>query len=493
MEKLQLFSNKVSIANSKSNNYFDAEFVIGGFDANSNKDMVNRDTIENWLPTLLFTHLVGNIKPNNNGEYDFTGHEMKRIIIISDDGTMSEDCVLNTKGFGTCIKVEIKEFDNKEFIVATFRVFERYSNASNLIKQRIANGTLYSSWEIGIKSYHMNGDIRVIDDGEFLAHCVLGADVLPACKDAKLLNVASVNETQSQNLENILLQDMERNGELMKKDKTAVAQTDDIKDVVDMQNVDTETVTEPVATDNDVDNSTEPVDNQNATETISEPSTASLTDSDIYDMLNRQLRGKFGYCYIAYLFPIDQIALIKLDEKNQKSLDFVQVQYQIEDNKVEISDSKDVTLMIKPTDINTFATEMQTKLELANQSLDTATASIKELQDKVVEYEVYKTQVDKIQEEQAIAETKAKQNALASKLQSLCGLSEDDISQNETLKTAIAGLDETTIHSFIVENMLKNNQVVSTASDESIQTKADINTISTDEYNYDGSIMKDLF
>ena len=256
-----------------------------------------------------------------------------------------------------------------------------------------------------------------------------------------------------------------------------------------MQNVDTETVTEPVATDNDVDNST----NQNATETISEPSTASLTDSDIYDMLNKQLRGKFGYCYIAYLFPIDQIALIKLDGKNQKSLDFVQVQYKIKDNKVEISDSKDVTLMIKPTDINTFATEMQTKLELANQSLDTATASIKELQDKVVEYEVYKTQVDKIQEEQAIAETKAKQNALASKLQSLCGLSEDDISQNETLKTAIASLDETTIHSFIVENMLKNNQVVSTASDANIQTKADINTISTNEYNYDGSIMKDLF
>ena len=82
---------------------------------------------------------------------------------------------------------------------------------------------------------------------------------------------------------------------------------------------------------------------------------------------------------------------------------------------------------------------------------------------------------------------------MANKLQSLCGLSEDDISQNETLKTAIASLDETTIHSFIVENMLKNNQVVSTASDENIQTKADINTISTDEYNYDGSIMKDLF
>lgn len=492
MEKLQLFSNKVSIANSKSDNYFDAEFVIGGFDSNANGDMVNRQTIENWLPTLLFTHLVGNIKPNYNGEYDFTGHEMKRIITISDDGDISEECVLDTKGFGTCIKAEIQQIDGKEFIVATFRVFERYTNASNLIKQRIANGTLYSSWEIGIKSYHMVGNIRVIDDGEFLAHCVLGADVLPACKDAKLLNVASVNEGQNQNLETILLQDMERNGELMKKNEMSTAQTEDIVSANDIQDT-VEPIMEPVVVDNDTDDSTELVDNQDTVEPTIQPSTASLTSDDIYSMLSKALRKRFGYSYICYLYPIEQIALIKVDEEKQKSLDFIQVQYAVNNDSVEIVDSKDVTLVVKPTDINIYATEMQTKLDLANKSLETATASIKELQDTVVEYKVYKAQIDEIQEQQALAQKKAKQDVLTDKLKSLCEMSEDEISQNEVLQMAIASLDDTTIHSFIVENMLKNKQVVSTASTDNIQTKADINTISTNEYNYDGSIMKDLF
>ena len=492
MERLQLFSNKVSIASTKSDNYFDAEFVIGGFDSNANGDMVNRQTIENWLPTLLFTHLVGNIKPNYNGEYDFTGHEMKRVITISDDGDISEECVLDTKGFGTCIKAEIQQIDGKEFIVATFRIFERYSNASNLIKQRIANGTLYSSWEIGIKSYHMVGDTRVIDDGEFLAHCVLGADVLPACKDAKLLNVASVNESQNQNLETILLQDMERNGELMKKNKMSTAQTEDIVSANDIQDP-VEPTTEPVVADKDTDDNTELVDNQDTVESIIEPSTANLTDSDVYNMLSIKLNEKFSDCVIAYYYPIEKTVLIQANSNNQNALDFTQITYATDNNSVEIVDSKNVTLMVKPTDINVYATEMQTKLDLANKSLETATASIKELQDTVVEYKVYKAQIDEIQEQQALAQKKAKQDVLTDKLKSLCGMSDDEISQNEVLQTAIASLDDTTIHSFIVENMLKNKQVVSTASTDNIQAKADINSVPTDEYRYDGSIMKDLF
>ena len=136
---------------------------------------------------------------------------------------------------------------------------------------------------------------------------------------------------------------------------------------------------------------------------------------------------------------------------------------------------------------------MQTKLDLANKGLETATASIKELQDTVVEYKVYKAQIDEIQEQQALAQKKAKQDVLTDKLKSLCGMSDDEISQNEVLQTAIASLDDTTIHSFIVENMLKNKQVVSTASTDNIQAKADINSVPTDEYKYDGSIMKNLF
>ena len=338
----------------------------------------------------------------------------------------------------------------------------------------------------------MVGDTRVIDDGEFLAHCVLGADVLPACKDAKLLNVASVNESQNQNLETILLQDMERNGELMKKNKMSTAQTEDIVSANDIQDT-VEPTTEPVVADKDTDDNTELVDNQDTVESIIEPSTANLTDSDVYNMLSIKLNEKFSDCVIAYYYPIEKTVLIQANSNNQNALDFTQITYATDNNSVEIVDSKNVTLMVKPTDINVYATEMQTKLDLANKSLETATASIKELQDTVVEYKVYKAQIDEIQEQQALAQKKAKQDVLTDKLKSLCGMSDDEISQNEVLQTAIASLDDTTIHSFIVENMLKNKQVVSTASTDNIQAKADINSVPTDEYRYDGSIMKDLF
>jgi len=210
-------------------------------------------------------------------------------------------------------------------------------------------------------------------------------------------------------------------------------------------------------------------------------------------MLSIKLNEKFSDCVIAYYYPIEKTVLIQANSNNQNALDFTQITYATDNNSVEIVDSKNVTLMVKPTDINVYATEMQTKLDLANKSLETATASIKELQDTVVEYKVYKAQIDEIQEQQALAQKKAKQDVLTDKLKSLCGMSDDEISQNEVLQTAIASLDDTTIHSFIVENMLKNKQVVSTASTDNIQAKADINSVPTDEYRYDGSIMKDLF
>ncbi|MGP1411691.1 MAG: hypothetical protein ACTTKD_07640 [Peptoanaerobacter stomatis] len=471
---MHLQSNSVSIANSRSKNYFDAEFVIGGFEENSNNDKVNRDTIENWLPTLLFTHLVGNIRKNAYGNYDFSDHEVKKIILINDDGSQTEDYILNTKGFGTCIKSEIKEIDNKEFIVATFRVFNRYTNASNLIKQRIANGTLYSSWEIAIKKYHYEDKTRVIDDGEFLSHCVLGEDVIPACEDAKLLNVAS----NKQNIEEVLLQDMERNGELMKKEDVSKAQ-------VQTTGLDNdESKIEPVVANQVAENTDNSIGN--------EPVTGSLTDSDIYSKLKKVLRSQLGYCYISYLYPIDQIALVKVDEGGQKELEFKQVKYSVDNDNVTITETKDVELVVKPTEINVFATEINTKLELANKSLETATASIKDLQDKVVELEVYKVQVEEIQEKQALAQKEAKQKALVEKLHSLCELSDEDIEQNGTLKTAIASLDETAINSFIVENMLNKSNDISTASTDDINVKTDINT-AEDNYDLDGSVMRNLF
>ena len=304
--------------------------------------------------------------------------------------------------------------------------------------------------------------------------------------------MASVNESQNQNLETILLQDMERNGELMKKNKMSTAQTEDIVSANDIQDT-VEPTTEPVVADKDTDDNTELVDNQDTVESIIEPSTANLTDSDVYNMLSIKLNEKFSDCVIAYYYPIEKTVLIQANSNNQNALDFTQITYATDNNSVEIVDSKNVTLMVKPTDINVYATEMQTKLDLANKSLETATASIKELQDTVVEYKVYKAQIDEIQEQQALAQKKAKQDVLTDKLKSLCGMSDDEISQNEVLQTAIASLDDTTIHSFIVENMLKNKQVVSTASTDNIQAKADINSVPTDEYRYDGSIMKDLF
>lgn len=480
----KIVSNDVSIANS-TKNYFDAKFIIGSFEPNANNDMVNKETIENWLPTLLHTHLVGNIDKNIYGEYDFRDHNLKEFTRVDENGNETKEYVLDTKGFGTCIKAEIETINGKDFIVATFRVFTRYVLASNLIKQRIASGTLYSSWEIGIKSYHNENNIRIIDDGEFLAHCVLGSDVLPACKDAQLLNVAN----KQNNIESLLCEDLLKEGGRMKKNKeVSVATNDDMNSTIDM---DTNISNTSAGKSADVNCDT---DNNNSDGNVS---VASLTTDDIYIRLSKQIKQTIcDYCYIEAIFPEEKLIWVKVCNENKKSkqFEYLQIQYEIVDDNVNIIGKPiEIELVASIKEQQTTIAELTERLEMANKSLETATASIKEQQDEIVSLRVFKQQVEEIEQEKVIAQQLEKQNVLTNKIISMCELSQEDINANESLASAIKSLDETVVNSFIIDSLLakKQSQKETNVSTASVNTKVNINT--QDEYTPNGSVFKSKF
>ena len=62
MEKVVLLSNRVWIAENASNGNLQAKIVICDFSTNLNGVRLNRDTVENWMHSIINQPLVGKIK-----------------------------------------------------------------------------------------------------------------------------------------------------------------------------------------------------------------------------------------------------------------------------------------------------------------------------------------------------------------------------------------------------------------------------------------------
>lgn len=123
------------------------------------------------------------------------------------------DVEFDTSAFGVFTSAKIELIDGVEYIISECELWDRFSNAYNLILDRIKMGTLYTSWEISVSESHdeeENGNYaRVIDNGKFEGHCLLAKDVEPAYDSSKLLDVATKQT-------NIPIQDTEITQALLK-------------------------------------------------------------------------------------------------------------------------------------------------------------------------------------------------------------------------------------------------------------------------------------
>lgn len=200
-ENIVLYScNKVEVSESQDNSYMNVKFIICNFDVNKNNVMLNRETIDSWIETLIMKPIVGLIKTNKDNELDFTSHQAKKVYELI-NGQIQEKLKFGTDAFGVFDSVQIETIDDVEYITANCRIWRRFENCCKIIQDRFDNNEpLNTSWEISIVNSNkksINGKmVKVINDGVFIGHALLSKYTSPAYDCSGMLEVAEEQEDE---------------------------------------------------------------------------------------------------------------------------------------------------------------------------------------------------------------------------------------------------------------------------------------------------------
>lgn len=411
-----------------------AKFVICDFSVNGNQVALNRDTIESWMSTLVGNPLVGKLVVAPKGELDFSGHNMKVVTRKDNDGNEYKTAEFDTDAFGSFQSVGIEKIDDTDFIVASCKIWKRYPKACATILRRIESGTLNTSWEIDVLKAHkgiVGGRMaKIIDDGVFTAHCLLGANVEPAYKCSKLLEVAETDFGLE--LANAYIEDTKEISNIESNEKEA-------KNLELNKDKETQTA--------QVENPTETKQaEQTATESTTE--TSSLTSHDLYEKLNEAVVKFNSDMYLAEVFPEDHTIWCKKFGRCMNDLDYIMFSYTVEGNEVSLGEPQRITLTVSISDVNTKIAELNNTIASLNTELQSA-------KEEVASLTPYKDQAEKAEAEKAAAELAQKkenlrQYALSSKM-----ITEAEVSDGGNYASLIENLDETGIKNVIAERCVE--------------------------------------
>lgn len=450
-----------------------AKFVICDFSVNGNQVALNRDTIESWMSTLVGNPLVGKLVVAPKGELDFSGHNMKVVTRKDDDGNEYKTAEFDTDAFGSFQSVGIEKIDDTDFIVASCKIWKRYPKACATILRRIESGTLNTSWEIDVLKAHkgiVGGRMaKIIDDGVFTAHCLLGANVEPAYKCSKLLEVAETDFGLE--LANAYIEDTKeisntesnekeaKNLKLNKDKETQTAQVENSTEIEQAEQTATKSITEPTTpAEPDVQTSEEggetppPTEPETGAKPAGEPEpvpeTSSLTGHDLYEKLNEAVVKFNSDMYLAEVFPEDHTIWCKKIGRCMNDLDYIMFSYTVEGNEVSLGEPQRITLTVSISDVNTKIAELNNTIASLNTELQSA-------KEKVASLAPYKDQAEKAEAERAAAELAQKkedlrQYALSSKM-----ITEAEVSEGGNYASLIENLDETGIKSVIAERCVE--------------------------------------
>lgn len=411
-----------------------AKFVICDFSVNGNQVALNRDTIESWMSTLVGNPLVGKLVVAPKGELDFSGHNMKVVTRKDNDGNEYKTAEFDTDAFGSFQSVGIEKIDDTDFIVASCKIWKRYPKACATILRRIESGTLNTSWEIDVLKAHkgiVGGRMaKIIDDGVFTAHCLLGANVEPAYKCSKLLEVAETDFGLE--LANAYIEDTKEISNIESNEKEA-------KNLE--LNKDKETQTAQVENPTETEQA-----EQTATESTTE--TSSLTGHDLYEKLNEAVVKFNSDMYLAEVFPEDHTIWCKKFGRCMNDLDYIMFSYTVEGNEVSLGEPQRITLTVSISDVNTKIAELNNTIASLNTELQSA-------KEEVASLTPYKDQAEKAEAEKAAAELAQKkedlrQYALSSKM-----ITEAEVSDGGNYASLIENLDETGIKNVIAERCVE--------------------------------------
>lgn len=434
-----------------------AKFVICDFSVNGNQVALNRETIESWMSTLVGNPLVGKLVVAPKGELDFSGHNMKVVTRKDYDGNEYKTAEFDTDAFGSFQSVGIEKIDDTDFIVASCKIWKRYPKACATILRRIESGTLNTSWEIDVLKAHkgiVGGRMaKIIDDGVFTAHCLLGANVEPAYKCSKLLEVAETDFglelanayiEDTKEISNIESNEKEAKNLKLNKDKeTQTAQVENPTETEQAEQTATESTTEP----------TTPAEPETSTEPAGEPEpestteTSSLTGRDLYMKLEDAVSKISSDYYMTDMFPEDHTIWCK-KWGYMNELDYIMFPYTVEGDEVSLGEPQNITLTVSVSQVNT-------KIDELNKTVASLNTELQSAKDEIAELTPYKEQAEKAAAEKAEAELAQKKENLRQYAISSKMITEAELTGGGEFASMIENLDEAGINGVIASRCVE--------------------------------------
>lgn len=513
MDHITLYSSQVYLAEDNSNpDSYIAKFIICDFGRNKNGVSLNRDGIEDWLATLKNKPLVGKIKMKYDGTYDFTGHNMKLVNKIDEDGNKYQEVEFDTDAFGTFFDVSIETINDQEVIVASCEIWKRFTKACEIIVSRIKDGTLHTSWEIAIEKSHqgiVDGLMtKIIDVGRFIGHCLLGKQVSPAYDSSGLLEIASTNydvEFAEALSQDIISQGLDNNNQekeenILKKDENITLSSEEnveetnTDEVSTNENTDTENVEESNGTENSEetnkekdDEDKENIDNKEDIDDDSEckkkkssasTETSSLTAFDLRMKINQACREKVrDWCWVSFMFPEEHVVWCEYDEA-ESELDYLKFTYSVENDDVTVSDPEKVKLSVIPSQINSTISEYEKTIAEKDDLIVKASSEITSLKSENTELSQYKEKFTKMEQEKVDAELAQKKKDLIASVIKSGQITREEIEASEEFSGYVDNLDKKSLMAIVGERLSASVDSKTENNVETSETKSDVHVAS---------------
>lgn len=495
MDNIVFYSDQVYLSENSNPDSYIAKFIICDFGRNKNGVALDRNTIENWMSTLKNKPLVGKIKMRYDGEYDFTGHNVREVEKVDENGNKYREVEFDTEAFGTFFDVAIETINDKEYIVASCEIWKRFTKACEIIVNRIQEGSLSTSWEISVEK-STQGIIdglmtKIIQAGRFIGHCLLGKNVSPAYDSSGLLEIASTNydmEFAEALSQDILSQGLDKENEAKEENNLQ----SNIETQVAEENVEETVVETPVADTTESSTETEVTENKDETEV------SQLTEYDLRKKICEACRAKLDkWCWISFHFPVEKEVWLEVDGR-ESELDFVRMTYTVENDTITVSDPEDVKLTVSIAEVNTKIAELEAEVSTKDEAIIKSGEEIARLKTEISELSPFKEKFEKAEQERIENELKEKKDNLVSSITKSGLITKDEIEASEELKGYVDNLDEKSLKAILADRYIAS---LSENNTEVSETKTEVET-ETASTNLDGledeqldvkSIMKNYF
>lgn len=495
MDNIVFYSDQVYLSENSNPDSYIAKFIICDFGRNKNGVALDRNTIENWMSTLKNKPLVGKIKMRYDGEYDFTGHNVREVEKVDENGNKYREVEFDTEAFGTFFDVAIETINDKEYIVASCEIWKRFTKACEIIVNRIQEGSLSTSWEISVEK-STQGIIdglmtKIIQAGRFIGHCLLGKNVSPAYDSSGLLEIASTNydmEFAEALSQDILSQGLDIKNEAKEENNLQ----SNIETQVAEENVEETVVETPVAETTESSTETEVTENKDETEV------SQLTEYDLRKKICEACRAKLDkWCWISFHFPVEKEVWLEVDGR-ESELDFVRMTYTVENDTITVSDPEEVKLTVSIADVNTKIAELEAEVSTKDEAIIKSGEEIARLKTEISELSPFKEKFEKAEQERIENELKEKKETIISSITKSGLITREEIEASEELKGYVENLDEKSLKAVLADRYIAS---LSENNTEVSETKTEVET-ETASTNLDGledeqldvkSIMKNYF